>query len=195
LKKKELEKIGFTEKSFNSQAGIMVNGKQIGLYILSIAGLIMLGGCSSTISHTKVFKDTNVFNTRIFDVSKDQCYQIVKEVGLGNGFRIVSEDISQGKIEFEKYFQERNRTISITLQINLTSVEETKTKVHLNAFQTTQALYRSRSVTHLLIIPIPTGVQASTVKEKQQTIEDKRFYNAFFTQIEDYIKKELNRQK
>lgn len=171
----------------------MKNKKRLAEIGLVTGLIIFLTGCATTLPPSEVFRDKTDINTRTFDFPMEKCWQAVKEAALNDGFCITAENSSSGTIETSKYFQKGSKTITITLQAHLQPLEDSKTKIYINAFQTTEALYKSHTTTHLIIIPIPSGTQASKVKEEQRTIEDKKFYDAFFKQIEISLKAQIKK--
>lgn len=154
--------------------------------------ILFLSGCATFDPSKEVFKKKPDINSKTYDASIDTCWKAVKQAVLKKNFNISYEDEKLKRIQAERFFQKRKRTIAIVLAVNLQSLEENQTIVYLNAIQTTEKLYkRSHSRFFLWIIPLPGGggVEAERIKEGEKTIEDKRFYEEFFEKIEREIKK------
>mgnify|MGYP001617592725 FL=1 len=91
-----------------------------------------------------------------------------------------------------RYFQKGKRSIVIVLNADLQSLGENKTAVYLNAVQTTEKLYsQSHARFFLGLIPLPGGggETAERLKEGEITIEDQKFYQGFFEEIGEEIRK------
>ena len=91
-----------------------------------------------------------------------------------------------------RYFQKEKRSIVIVLNANLQSLEENKTTVYLNAVQTTEKLYaRGHTRFFMGLIPLPGGggETAERLKEGEITVEDQKFYEGFFEEIGEEIRK------
>ncbi|MEK6845739.1 MAG: DUF2242 domain-containing protein [Nanoarchaeota archaeon] len=157
-----------------------------------IAGVIFLSGCATFSPSEEVFKEKANINSRTYDVSVNACFDVFKQVILKKNFSFVSEDKEAKRLQAARYFQKGTRNIVIVLNASLQSLEENKTTVYLNAVQTTEKLYaRSRTRFFLFIIPLPGGggEEAVKLKEEELTIEDKKFYDGFFDEIDSEIKK------
>jgi len=154
--------------------------------------IFLLSGCATFNPSKEVFNEKTNINSKTYNTSIDTCYKAVKQVILKRNFNISYEDKELNRIQAERFFQKRKKTIILVLAANLQPLEENQTTVYLNAIQTTEKVYkRSHRRFFLWIIPLPGGggVEAERVKEGEQTIEDKEFYQQFFREIEEEIKK------
>lgn len=154
--------------------------------------IFFLSGCTTFNPSKEVFKQKPDINSKTYDISIDTCWKAVKQVILKKNFNISYEDEDLKRIQAERFFQKRKRTIAVILAANLQPLEENQTTVYLNAIQTTEKLYkRSHRRFFLWIIPLPGGggEEAERIKEGEKTIADKKFYEGFFEEIEKEIKK------
>jgi len=154
--------------------------------------IFFLSGCATFSPSGEVFKEKANINSRIYDASINACLDVLKQVILRRNFSLVSEDKEAKRLQATRYFQKGRRSIVIVLNANLQSPGENKTTVYLNAVQTTEKLYaQSHTRFFLFIIPLPGGggEEAVKLKEGEITVEDKKFYEGFFEEIAEEIKK------
>ena len=140
----------------------------------------------------EVFKEKTNINSKVFDISINTCFDVLKQVILKKNFSLASEDKEAKRLQASRYFQKGKRNIVIVLNANLQSLEENKTTVYLNAVQTTEKLYaQSHTRFFLGLIPLPGGggETAERLKEGESTIEDQKFYEGFFEETDEEIKK------
>lgn len=155
-------------------------------------GILFLSGCATFSPSEEVFKEKANINSRTYDVSINACFDVLKQVILKKNFSLASEDKETKRLQATRYFQKGKRSIVIVLNANLQSLEENKTTVYLNAVQTTEKLYaQSHTRFFLGLIPLPGGggETAERLKEGEITVEDQKFYEGFFEEIADEIKK------
>lgn len=160
-----------------------------GLVIISV---LFVSGCATFSPSKEVSKEKANINSRTYDASINACFDVLRQVILKKNFSLASEDKEAKRLQATRYFQKGKRNIVIVLNANLQSLEENKTTVYLNAVQTTERLYtRSHARFFLFIIPLPGGggEEAVKLKEEESTIEDKKFYEGFFDEIDTEIKK------
>jgi len=163
-------------------------GKMRGLdkLVSVILGIMVLGtGCATFKPSKEVFSNKDI-NTRIYNASTETCWLALKQTLLKNNFAIEKEE-NQSQIQATKSFEKKALTVNVVLQVNLQPYENDRTQIFLNATQITKKTYTSRRTTMLLLIPVPTGTDASQT-QTEKTIEDEKFYNAFFDQIAAEIK-------
>ena len=161
----------------------------IGLVMVSV---LFMSGCATFSPSGEVFKEKANINSRIYDAPINACFDVLKQVVLKQNFSLASEDKEAKKLQATRYFQKGRRSIVIVLNANLQSLGENKTTLYLNAVQTTEKLYaQSHSRFFLGIIPLPGGggETAQRLKEGEITVEDKKFYEGFFDEIGDEIRK------
>ena len=153
-------------------------------FVLSITGIGT--GCATFTPSKEVFTSKH-FNVRTYDASIETCWLSLKQTLLKNNFTVDKEDSQLKQIQATKSFEKRTLTVNVVLQANLQPYGDNKTQVYLNATQITKKTYTSRRTTLLLLIPIPTGTDVSQT-QTEKTIEDRKFYETFFDQIEAEIK-------
>lgn len=167
------------------------NNYRILFFIASISFVILISGCATPSVYKEVLKDKPAYNSKEFPVSNNVLYQTVINVICAKNFIIESEDQAKGFILAKRYFQKGKRNIVFVLQTRVVSNEENKATLYLNALQTSERLYvADRTRFFLWLIPLPGGggKEATKVKEEEKIVEDKEFYQGFFTKIEDEIK-------
>ena len=107
---------------------------------------------------------------------------------------VEKEEQENSFILAKRSFQQGRRITVLLLQAKLTADEENKTTLYLSALQTTERVYvADRTRFFLWIIPLPGGggKEGSSIKEKEEIIEDKEFYQNFFAVINDELQKSL----
>jgi len=161
------------------------------LFVLSL-GILFLSSCATFSPSGEVFKEKANINSRTYDASINACFDTLKQVILKQNFSLASEDRETKRLQASRYFQKGRRSIAIVLNANLQSLEENKTTIYLNAVQTTEKLYsQSHARFFLGLIPLPGGggESAERLKEGEITVEDKKFYEGFFEEIGEEIRK------
>jgi len=159
---------------------------------IAVLIVLFLSGCATFSPSRELFKEKENINARTYEASTDICFRALKQVILKKNFTFSYEDKESKKLQARRFFQKGKRTIIIVLNANLESIEENKTTIYLNATQTTEKLYvRSHTRFFLGLIPLPGGggEEAERLKEGIRTIEDKKFYQGFFEEIEEEIKR------
>ncbi|HPO51900.1 MAG TPA: DUF2242 domain-containing protein [bacterium] len=155
------------------------------LLVLVLAGV--LTGCATFTPSKEVFSKKQNFNVRIYDTPIETCWIAVKQTLLKNNFTISVEDRQLNRFQATKSFDKGSLSITVNTQFTLQQHEDNKTQIFLNATQTKKKIYTARRTVPLLIIPIPAGTEASQT-QTEETIEDKKFYDTFFNQVEAEIK-------
>jgi len=151
--------------------------------------LLSLSGCATFNASKEAIKESPSYNTKLYNVSVEKCWVAVKQVLLKNNFAIFNEDTNLKKIQAQKDFQKSSSlNITVMVSIDFLPVEENKTQIFLVGTEIQKKTYTSKTVTHLLIIPIPTGTNV-TQSETRKTIEDKKFYEKFFKEINNELNK------
>lgn len=157
-----------------------------------IAAGLLLSGCATFSPSEEVFKEKANINSRTYDTSINACFDVLKQVILKKNFSLTHEDKEAIRLQASRYFQKGKRNIVIILNANLQPLGENKTTVYLNAVQTTEKLYsQSHARFFLGLIPLPGGggETAERLKEGESTIEDQKFYEGFFEETDEEIKK------
>ena len=129
---------------------------------------------------------------RQYPASLETCQPAVKRAALGLHFTIDEETPDKCLLKASRYFQHGPRTTTIMLKANLQAEGEMQTAVYLTAVEMSERVFaRSHRRFLLWLIPLPGGggVTASRVTESLRTIEDEKFYEAFF----DAVRRELER--
>jgi len=155
-------------------------------------GILFLCSCATFSPSGEVFKEKANINSRTYDAPVNACFDILKEVILKKNFSLASEDKEAKRLQATRYFQKGRKSIVIVLNANLQSLGENKTTVYLNAVQTTEKLYaQSHTRFFLGLIPLPGGggETAERLREGESTVEDQKFYEGFFDEIGDEIRK------
>lgn len=161
-------------------------------FVCLLCLVFFLSGCATFSPSEEVFKEKANINSRTYDISIDVCLDALKQAILKKNFSLTYEDKEAKRLQATRYFQKGKRSTVIVLNANLQSLEENKTTVFLNAIQTTEKLYaKSHTRFFLGLIPLPGGggEEAERIKEGEKTIEDKEFYEGFFKEIEEEIKR------
>ncbi|MCD6539792.1 MAG: hypothetical protein J7K37_03730 [Candidatus Omnitrophica bacterium] len=159
---------------------------------IAVFAVFFLSGCATFSPSRELFKEKKNINARTYEASTDVCFRALKQVILKKNFTLSCEDKESKKLQSRRFFQKGKRTITIVLNANLESIEENKTTIYLNAIQATEKIYvRSHTRFFLGLIPLPGGggEKAERLKEGERTIEDKKFYQGFFEEIEGEIKR------
>jgi len=156
-----------------------------------LIGFFLIDGCASAPVYKEVFKEKVNYNKREFNVSSEILYQAVVKAICSKSFIIENEDKERGFILAKRYFQKGKRNIILALQAKIVTEGEEYTNLYLNAVETTERLYvADRTRFFLFIIPLPGGggKEATKIKEGEKIVEDKEFYQNFFSLIEEEIK-------
>lgn len=168
--------------------------KRIHIFLLII---FLLTGCATPV-YKEVFKEGPAYNAKEFSFLKDILYKATLRCMYAKNFIIEKEDEEKGFILAKRSFQRWKRTIVLLLQAKVVSDGENKSTLYLNALQTTERFYvADRTRFFLWIIPLPGGggKEASSTKEGEKIIEDKEFYQNFFSEIEKQVEQEKNEVK
>ena len=161
------------------------------IVIFFLITCFFISGCATIPVYKEVFKENATYNQREFPVSKDVLYQTAIKTICSKNFIIEEENGEKGFILAKRSFQKGKRAIVLTLQAKITYDGEGKSTLYLNALQTTEKLFVADRTRFLLwVIPLPGGggKEASRVKEGEKIIEDKEFYQNFFSAVEEKIK-------
>jgi hypothetical protein len=151
--------------------------------------LSLISGCS-TPSYRQVFREKEIGNSRQFLVSKEALCKATVKALCENNFLIESEDFERGFISGKRSFHRGRKIIVLLVQSKIVAEGENMSTVYLNAMETTEVSYvADRTRFFLFIIPLPGGggKEASSIKQQEKTVEDKKFYKNFFNAIEKEI--------
>jgi hypothetical protein len=160
-------------------------------FLISI--LFLCAGCASA-AYKEVFRDTPAYNRKDFSAGKEIAYKATLRAIIAKNFMVEKEDKENSFILAKRSFQQGKRTTVLLLQAKLVSDEVNKTALYLNALQTTERAYvADRTRFFLWIIPLPGGggKEGSNIKEKEEVVEDKTFYQKFFALIDEELQKSL----
>ncbi|MFZ2356594.1 MAG: hypothetical protein WAW67_02065 [Candidatus Omnitrophota bacterium] len=160
--------------------------------IIFILLAIFLSGCASSHVYKEVMKEGPAYNTKEFSVSKDILYKAVEKTILSKNFMIEKQDPEDNFILAKRSFQKGKRTIVLLLQGKITTEGENKSTVFLNAIETKEANYVADHTRFFLwIVPLPGGggKEASRIKEGEEAVKDKKFYQQLLSEITEEIEK------
>ena len=147
-------------------------------------------GCASTHVYQEVMNEEPSYNSKEFSAPRNVLYKAVVKTILGKNFMIEKEDQASDFILAKRSFQKGKRTTALLLQAKITSETENKSTVFLSAIETKEASYvADRTRFFLWIVPLPGGggKEASSVKEGEEVIKDRKFYESLFAVIENEI--------
>jgi hypothetical protein len=160
--------------------------------ILILTAPFLVSGCSAP-TYRQVFREKASSNSKEFLVSKNDLYHATVKALCANNFIIENEDLEKGFILGKMSFQRGRKTIVLLVQSKIVEESENKSVVYLNAMETTEVSYvADRTRFFLFIIPLPGGggKEASSIKLKEKTVQDKAFYKNFLKTIEKEIRKQ-----
>jgi len=149
----------------------------------------LLAGCATPV-YKEVMRKESPYNVRSYPVSAEALYQATIKAVCSKGFILEREDKADGFILGKRYFQRGKKNIVLALQAKIVPPGETASSIYLSAVETTENLYvADRTRFFLFLIPLPGGggKQATTIKEGERMVEDKRFYKEFFSLIEQEL--------
>ena len=157
--------------------------------ILLLASFIVLSGCATPV-YREVFQEKASYNSREFNVPANILNQAITRAICSKNFIIEKEDSEKGSILAKRSFQRGKRSIVLVLQAKIDSSINDKTMLYLTALQTTEINYVSDHTRFFLfLVPLPGGggKSASQIKEGEKVIEDKKFYQDFFNEIQKEV--------
>lgn len=152
------------------------------LFILTL----LISSCA-TPSYRQVFKEKPIYNSKVYSFPKNILYETAIKVMCSRRFIIEEESLDNGFILAKRSFQKGKRTTILALQVKITSFHNNESTLYLNAVETTERLYvADRTRFFMFIIPLPGGggKEAASVKEGEEIIEDAKFYQNFFSEID-----------
>lgn len=144
-------------------------------------------GCASAHVYREVMKEGPAFNSRIFSVSPELAYQAVERAVLDKNFMLEKQDVENNFLLAKRSFQKGRRTIALLLQAKISPVGKDESKIFLSAIETKETSYvADRTRFFLWIVPLPGGggKEASQIKEGEEVVKDKKFYENMFAVIE-----------
>jgi hypothetical protein len=157
--------------------------------LIPIILILFLAGCA-TPAYKEVFLDKTANNAKEFSVPSEELYQATVRALCTKNFIIENEDKEKGFILGKRAFPRGKRNIVLLIQGKIVALEQNSSTLYLNAIETTEISYVSDHTRFFMfIVPLPGGggKQATTIKEKEKTIQDKKFYNEFFKLIQEII--------
>lgn len=147
---------------------------------------LIASGCATPV-YREVFQERASYNSKEFNVSVNILNQAIIRAICAKNFIIEKEDFEKGSILAKRSFQRGKRSIVLVLQAKIDSSIKDKTMLYLTALQTTEINYVSDHTRFFLfLVPLPGGggKSASQIKEGEKVIEDKKFYQDFFNEIQ-----------
>lgn len=152
--------------------------------------VFLVAGCAAPV-YKEIFQDKPTYNSRQFPVGSDTLYKATLRTICAKNFIIEKESPNEGFILAKRSFRRGKRTSVLVLQAKISSIAADKTTLYLSALQTTERYYvADRTRFFLWILPLPGGggKEGTAVKEGEEIIEDKIFYQNFFAEIEKEMK-------
>jgi hypothetical protein len=160
-----------------------------GLIACLLLVALFAAGCASP-AYREVFKEDASYNARDFSEPPDVLFQSVSRVLLGRNFILDKEEQEKGFILARRCFQKGKKTDALIVQAKIMPASDGISTLYLNAVQTTDVCYiadRTRFLLFLIPLPGGGGKEASTVKQGEKIINDKKFYADFFNAIKDEL--------
>lgn len=151
--------------------------------------MVLVSGCATPV-YKQVFKEKTSYNSKDYFVSKDIIHQATMKVICAKNFIIEEDDKGKGFILAKRSFRKGKRTTILAVQAKIIPSQMNKATLYLNAVEMTERLYVADRTRFLLfVIPLPGGggKNASKIKEGENTILDKKFYQSFFEAIDKEI--------
>ena len=152
-----------------------------------LLGIVFICGCGHPKVYKEVFKDKTSYNRRDFHVSREILRQAVLRIFCSRNFIVEKDDREEGFILAKRSFQKGKRNILLMVQAKMLSYNDEFNTLYLTAVQTTERAYvadRTRFLLFLIPLPGGGGKEVTTCKENEMTIKDKKFYQDFFTSID-----------
>jgi len=160
-------------------------------YIFLALLIPFLCGCASTkYTYRQIEEDKDPFTSRAFQCSMPVLHKAVTEVLLTKKFAIDHEDAAAGTLTGSRYFTHGYQKIVVVVQSKILSKNDKEQKLFLNGIQTTERNYVADRTRFLLfIIPLPGGggKEVTQSKESEFFINDKKFYDDLFSDIQKAI--------
>jgi len=142
---------------------------------------VLITGCATS-GYKDVFNDENSPNVKTFNVLPDDCFIASKRAVLSQNFRIEREDLQARSFTAARYFEDGKDTIVVTINANVIAAGRDKSTVYASV---TQHVEKVRVKTERTLLGlVPTGSEATKVKQEERTIEDKDFYSKLFAALE-----------
>lgn len=154
-----------------------------------------VNGCGGNPAYRSVFREKAAYNSKKFPVSKDILFNAVLKAVYSKQFIVDKEELESGFILAKRVFQKGKKTTVLLIQAKITSDSEQKSALFINAIQTTERLFiADRTRFFMFIIPLPGGggKEAKKITEEERQIEDRKFYNDFFSCVEKEVNLKAN---
>jgi hypothetical protein len=177
-----------SEKDKRMMNQIRVTGARGGFWAVVLLASFV-AGCATPV-YKEVFKGKSAYNARQFPVNKDTLYQATLRTICARNFIIEKEDREKGAILARRSFQYGKRTVILLLQANVSPDGKEEATLYVNVLQTTERYYvADRTRFFLWIVPLPGGggKEGTHVKEGEKIVEDRRFYERFFVEVEEAV--------
>jgi hypothetical protein len=132
-------------------------------------------------------KDEPAVNVRSYQVAADTLYPAVIETLMMKKFSLADEDRANGLVTGKRFFNKGKRNTVLALQAKMIAKGDRQTALFLNAIETTEKNFVADRTRFLLfIIPLPGGggKEVSQMKETEKVVEDRKFYDKLFDDIE-----------
>ncbi len=141
----------------------------------------LMAGCATS-AYKDVFKDENSPNVRTLSALPDDCYIPGKRAVLSQNFRIEREDLQARSFTAARYFEDGKDSTVVTINANVIAAGKDRSTVYASA---TQHVEKVRVKTDRAFLGlVPTGSEATKVKQEERTIEDDNFYKKLFAALE-----------
>lgn len=160
------------------------------LLVIAFAAVIGVTGCSTPSAYREVMKDNDPSNVRDYPVGNEALYTAALKTFLAKKFVIENENQAEGSLIGKRSVQEGKTTVVLLTQARIIASGSDRSSLYLNAIETTEREFvADRTRFFLFVIPLPGGggKQATTVKEGERAVEDKKFYNELFASVEKEI--------
>lgn len=145
---------------------------------------IFLVSCATNPYKTAL--NSSIDNSKTFDVSPSKIYLASKAVLLKRGFIIEKEEPNAFNFVASRYFPSGKDSTVVIVNINVLQNEPNKSTVFISAMQYENVIRTTTQTTLFGLVPI--GSTATTSKQNEKSITDKKFFETFFNELS----KELN---
>lgn len=144
------------------------------IYILLLVSSLFLSGCATTSMYRGVFKEEALTHVKEYNVDKDILFISLIEVLCLRQFTIITDDEEKGVVLAKRVFLKDKKNYNLNIQGKLIRQNENKYLLSINTIETVEAV---------------KGTQR--VLEREKLINDAKFYEKLFSEIENSIKKRV----
>ncbi len=142
------------------------------LYVFLIASFLFLNGCAATTMYRGVFKEDSFSHIKEFNVDKEILFISLIEVLCLRQFTIISDDEEKGVVLAKRVFLKDKTNYNLNIQGKIIRENENKYMLSINTVEA-----------------VETVKGMKRVLKREKLINDKKFYEKFFSEIENSIKK------